>query len=162
MTFIEGNRRRWRHTKVLLLFEKLRRTRWQVREHNLRYPNTMLDFLFPLNMRQPIARSGRPPGRSDSKYQTGRCLWDHWSDRYGTVLDSFAAITDEPTPEVSATGHQRTIITIQEAYLSECPNPMALDKQRLEHILSDRSPLLRASERCVSGHRRTLRPHKCA
>jgi putative SOS response-associated peptidase YedK len=66
------------------------------------------------------------------------CLWDHWSDRHGVVLDSFAAITDEPTPEVSATGHQRTIITIQEAYLSEWLNPMGLDKQRLEHILTNK------------------------
>jgi len=73
-----------------------------------------------------------------SKDMLVACLWDHWSDRHGVVLDSFAAITDEPTPEVSATGHQRTVITIQEAYLSEWLNPMGLDKQRLERILSDK------------------------
>jgi putative SOS response-associated peptidase YedK len=66
------------------------------------------------------------------------CLWDHWSDRDGATLDSFAAITDDPTPEVSATGHQRTIITIQEQYLSEWLSPNALSKERLEHILSDK------------------------
>ena len=54
------------------------------------------------------------------------------------MLDSFAAITDEPTPEVSANGHLRTVIAIQEAYLSEWLNPAGVDKQRLEHILSDK------------------------
>jgi hypothetical protein len=53
-------------------------------------------------------------------------------------LDSFAAITDDPTPEVAATSHQRTVITIQEQYLSEWLSPNALSKERLEHILSDK------------------------
>ena len=53
-------------------------------------------------------------------------------------LDSFAAITDDPTPEVAATGHQRTIITIQEQYLSEWLSPQALSRDRLEYILSDK------------------------
>jgi hypothetical protein len=35
-------------------------------------------------------------------------------------------------------GRQRTVITIQEAYLSQWLNPMGLDKPRLEHILSDK------------------------
>jgi putative SOS response-associated peptidase YedK len=47
------------------------------------------------------------------------CLWDHWQQPGKPSLNSFAAITDDPTPEVAATGHQRTIITIQEQYLSE-------------------------------------------
>jgi hypothetical protein len=46
--------------------------------------------------------------------------------------------TDDPTPEVAATGHQRTIITIQEKYLSEWLSPNALGRERLEHILSDK------------------------
>ncbi len=66
------------------------------------------------------------------------CLWDHWTKPGEPSLDSFAAITDEPTPEVSATGHQRTIITIQEQYLSEWLSPAALSRERLEHILSDK------------------------
>lgn len=53
-------------------------------------------------------------------------------------LYSFAAITDEPTPEVAATGHQRTIITIQEQYLSEWLSPAAISKDRLEQILTDK------------------------
>jgi putative SOS response-associated peptidase YedK len=66
------------------------------------------------------------------------CLWDHWTQPGKPSLDSFAAITDDPTPEVAATGHQRTIITIQEQYLSEWLSPQALNKERLEHILSDK------------------------
>jgi putative SOS response-associated peptidase YedK len=66
------------------------------------------------------------------------CLWDHWTQPGKPGLDSFAAITDEPTPEVAATGHQRTIITIQERYLSEWLSPRALTKERLEQILSDK------------------------
>ncbi len=65
------------------------------------------------------------------------CVWDRWKKPGEPDLYSFAAITDEPTPEVLATGHQRTVITIQEAYLQEWLNPAGLDKQRLEHILSD-------------------------
>ena len=66
------------------------------------------------------------------------CLWDHWTHPGKPSLDSFAAITDDPTPEVAATGHQRTIITLQERYLSEWLSGNALSKERLEHILSDK------------------------
>jgi putative SOS response-associated peptidase YedK len=70
------------------------------------------------------------------------CLWDRWTKPDQPNLDSFAAITDEPTPEVAATGHQRTIITIQEQYLSEWLSPRALSKDRLEQILSDKELLV--------------------
>jgi putative SOS response-associated peptidase YedK len=51
------------------------------------------------------------------------------------VRSPFAAITDDPTPEVAATGHQRTIITIQEQYLSEWLSPTAVSRDRLERIV---------------------------
>ena len=41
------------------------------------------------------------------------CLWSHWEGE-GEALDSFAAITDEPRPEVAAAGHDRCIIPIKE------------------------------------------------
>jgi putative SOS response-associated peptidase YedK len=66
------------------------------------------------------------------------CLWDHWTQPGMPSLDSFAAITDEPTPEVAATGHQRTIITIQERYLAEWLSPNALSKDQLHRILTDK------------------------
>jgi putative SOS response-associated peptidase YedK len=66
------------------------------------------------------------------------CLWDHWTQRDKPSLDSFAAITDDPTPEVAATGHQRTIITIQEQDLHNWLEPTTLTRERLEQILSDK------------------------
>jgi len=66
------------------------------------------------------------------------CVWDRWTKSGEPDLYSFAAITDEPTPEVAATGHQRTIITIQEQYLSEWLSPAAISKDRLEQILTDK------------------------
>jgi putative SOS response-associated peptidase YedK len=66
------------------------------------------------------------------------CLWDRWTSPPAPDLYSFAAITDEPTPEVAATGHQRTIITIQERYLLAWLSPNAATPQRLEEILSNK------------------------
>jgi len=66
------------------------------------------------------------------------CVWDRWTKSGEPDLYSFASITDEPTPEVAATGHQRTIITIQEQYLSEWLSPAAISKDRLEQILTDK------------------------
>ncbi len=40
------------------------------------------------------------------------CLWSPWSGD-GEELLSFAAITDEPEPEVAATGHDRTVVNIK-------------------------------------------------
>ena len=41
------------------------------------------------------------------------CLWSHWKGKAGEPdLLSFAAITDEPPPEIAAAGHDRCIIPI--------------------------------------------------
>ena len=66
------------------------------------------------------------------------CLWDHWTQQGKPSLDSFAAITDEPTAEVAATGHQRTIITIQERDLDAWLSPAGLSKGELERILTEK------------------------
>jgi putative SOS response-associated peptidase YedK len=47
------------------------------------------------------------------------CLWDHWSGPSAADLWSFAAVTDEPPPEIAATGHQRCIIALREPNLRE-------------------------------------------
>lgn len=41
------------------------------------------------------------------------CLWDRWQGKGEPDLYSFAAITDEPPPEVAATGHNRCIIPLK-------------------------------------------------
>ena len=68
------------------------------------------------------------------------CLWSHWTDPTGREPDllSFAAITDEPEPEVAAAGHDRTIINIKPEYLDEWlrPDPAHLD--RLYAIFDDK------------------------
>jgi putative SOS response-associated peptidase YedK len=64
------------------------------------------------------------------------CIWDRWTSHSGPPLDSFAAITDEPTPEVAATGHQRTVVTLQEQFLSEWLSPAQIGRERLDEILS--------------------------
>ena len=53
------------------------------------------------------------------------CLWSHWVDPNGIEPDlySFAAVTDEPEPEVAAQGHDRTIINIKPEYVDAWLNP---------------------------------------
>ena len=58
------------------------------------------------------------------------CLWSRWQEG-DTVLDSFAAITDEPPPEIAAAGHDRVIVSLKseniDAWLN--PDPKNLDAQ---------------------------------
>lgn len=66
------------------------------------------------------------------------CLWSRWSAPGQPDLLSFAAITDEPPPEIAAAGHDRCIIPIKpenvDAWLS--PDPTNLDA--MYAILDDR------------------------
>jgi putative SOS response-associated peptidase YedK len=65
-------------------------------------------------------------------------LWSHWQAPGEPDLLSFAAITDEPPPEIAAAGHDRCIIPIRpeniDAWL--CPEPSNLAAQYA--ILDDR------------------------
>jgi len=67
------------------------------------------------------------------------CLWSRWSAPGEPDLLSFAAITDEPPPEVSAAGHDRCIIPIRpeniDAWLSPDPKDLAAQYS----ILDDRA-----------------------
>jgi putative SOS response-associated peptidase YedK len=66
------------------------------------------------------------------------CLWSHWTHTTDPDLYSFAAVTDDPPPEVAATGHNRCIIAIKPENVSEWLAPQGLNMGRLEGILSDR------------------------
>jgi putative SOS response-associated peptidase YedK len=66
------------------------------------------------------------------------CLWDHWKQPGQLDLWSFAALTDEPPPEISRTGHQRCVITLRDSNLREWLSPADVNRQRLDEILSDR------------------------
>lgn len=68
------------------------------------------------------------------------CLWSHWRDPSGKEPDllSFAAITDDPEPEVAAAGHDRTIINIQPENLDAWLNPDPSDLAAMYRIFDDR------------------------
>jgi putative SOS response-associated peptidase YedK len=69
------------------------------------------------------------------------CLWSHWTDPSGKEpeLLSFAAITDDPPPEIAAAGHDRCIIPIKPEHLDAWLDPAtSKDLARMYAILDDR------------------------
>ncbi|HEL3179290.1 hypothetical protein ABW45_20170 [Stenotrophomonas maltophilia] len=67
------------------------------------------------------------------------CLWSKWTDPKSEQPDllSFAAITDEPEPEVAAAGHDRTIINIRPEHVDAWLNPRR-DLAALQAIFDDK------------------------
>jgi len=68
------------------------------------------------------------------------CLWSHWKDPAGKEPDllSFAAITDDPEPEVAAAGHDRTIINIKPEHVEAWLHPDPEDLAALYRIFDDK------------------------
>ncbi|MHC6216748.1 SOS response-associated peptidase family protein [Stenotrophomonas acidaminiphila] len=68
------------------------------------------------------------------------CLWSHWTDPKGQEPDllSFAAVTDDPEPEVAAAGHDRTIINIKPEHVDAWLNPDPANLQALYAIFDDK------------------------
>lgn len=68
------------------------------------------------------------------------CLWSHWKDPTGKEPDllSFAAITDDPEPEVAAAGHDRTIINIKPEHVDAWLNPDPAGLAALYRIFDDK------------------------
>ena len=68
------------------------------------------------------------------------CLWSRWTDPKGQEPDllSFAAITDEPEPEVAAAGHDRTIINIKPEHIDAWLNPDPQNLGALYAIFDDK------------------------
>lgn len=65
------------------------------------------------------------------------CVWSDWGGPDQPNLLSFAAITDEPPPEVAAAGHDRCLIPIKESNLDAWLQPNG-DLARAYSILDDR------------------------
>lgn len=65
------------------------------------------------------------------------CLWSHWQGP-GEDLWSFAAITDEPPPEIAAAGHDRVIIPIKPENIDAWLNPDPANVAASYAILDDR------------------------
>jgi putative SOS response-associated peptidase YedK len=66
------------------------------------------------------------------------CLWSRWTAPGEPDLVSFAAITDEPPPEVAAAGHDRCIVPIKHENVDAWLNPDASDLEASYAILDDR------------------------
>jgi len=66
------------------------------------------------------------------------CLWSHWQVKGEQDLWSFAAITDEPPPEIAAAGHDRCIIPIKAENIDTWLNPDPKNLAAMYAILDDR------------------------
>jgi putative SOS response-associated peptidase YedK len=66
------------------------------------------------------------------------CLWSRWSAPGEPDLLSFAAITDEPPPEIAAAGHDRCIIPIKPENIDAWLNPDPKNLDAMYAILDDR------------------------
>lgn len=66
------------------------------------------------------------------------CLWSRWSAPGEPDLLSFAAITDEPPPEVAAAGHDRCIVAIRPENVDAWLNPQLGRLKDQFAILDDR------------------------
>ncbi len=66
------------------------------------------------------------------------CVWDHWQAPGAADLWSFAAVSDEPPPEIAATGHQRCLIPLKERNVAQWLAPERVGRARLQAILADR------------------------
>ncbi|MGF6533257.1 putative SOS response-associated peptidase YedK [Paraburkholderia sp. GAS206C] len=66
------------------------------------------------------------------------CLWSKWTSPGEPDLLSFAAITDDPPPEIAAVGHDRRIIPIKPENIDAWLNPNPEDLAASYAILDDR------------------------
>jgi len=66
------------------------------------------------------------------------CLWSHWQGAGEPDLLSFAAVTDDPPPEIAAAGHDRCIIPIKPGSVDAWLNPDPKNLAAQYAILADR------------------------
>ncbi len=66
------------------------------------------------------------------------CLWSHWERPGERPLNSFAAVTDDPPPEIAAAGHDRCIIALKSVHVGRVLAPANVRPERLQEILSDK------------------------
>jgi putative SOS response-associated peptidase YedK len=66
------------------------------------------------------------------------CLYSVWKDPQGKELLSFAAITDDPPPEVAATGHDRMIVNLRPENVDAWLTPQGRPDAQLQALLGDR------------------------
>jgi len=69
------------------------------------------------------------------------CLWSRWSAPGEPDLLSFAAITDEPPPEIASAGHDRCVSPIRPEHIDAWLQPDPKDLAAQRRILEDRADL---------------------
>jgi putative SOS response-associated peptidase YedK len=67
------------------------------------------------------------------------CLWSHWTDVKEPDVRGFAAITDNPPPDIAAAGHDRCIINLKPEHVEAWLTPEGRSTSELQSILSDRA-----------------------
>jgi putative SOS response-associated peptidase YedK len=67
------------------------------------------------------------------------CLYSHWTDAKEPDVRGFAAITDEPPPDVSDAGHDRCIINLLPQHVVSWLTPEGRNRADLQSILSDKA-----------------------
>lgn len=65
------------------------------------------------------------------------CLWSRWTGPGEPALLSFAAITDDPPPEVAAAGHDRCIVPVRQQHVDAWLNASPGQEGELLAILDD-------------------------
>lgn len=71
------------------------------------------------------------------------CLYSEWLDpKTGERLLSFAAITDEPSAEVAAAGHDRMIVNLRLANVNRWLTPQGRGTEELQSLLDEREPAI--------------------
>lgn len=66
------------------------------------------------------------------------CVWDRWQSRGQPDLYSFAVVTDDPPPEIAATGHDRCPIPLKADNVAHWLQPARCSRAELQHLLDDR------------------------
>ncbi len=79
------------------------------------------------------------------------CVWSHWTDANVPYVNGFAAITDEPPPEVAAAGHDRCIINIKPENVDAWLTPQGRRPEELLAILSERETPVYENEEMLAA-----------
>jgi putative SOS response-associated peptidase YedK len=67
------------------------------------------------------------------------CLWSRWTDPKEPEVRGFAAVTDEPPPDIAAAGHDRCIINLKPEHIEAWLTPQNRSADELQSMLSDRA-----------------------
>lgn len=66
------------------------------------------------------------------------CLYSEWTSPTEGRMRTFAAVTDEPPPEIAAAGHDRCIVNLQPANVARWLTPEGRSDAELQSILDEK------------------------